>query len=159
MYQLIRFDRSVNEFYVSNTSGVYVLCVEEAIRQINNEIDRWNQFEGNSHIDHVDYDEIDEIFENGQNYIINNQVFGIISTGTLEYNDYLLCINGGNKLDDNDIKALQIPFDNKKYFDDYMVRTCLTFGGCYNLINLDESGNVVGEIGINDYIIRVKIAD
>ena len=159
MYQVIRFDRSVNEFYVPHTSGVYVFCVDEAIKLINNEIDRWNQFDGNSHIDHVDYDEISEIFENGQNYIINNQVFGIISTGTLEYNDYLLCINGGKKLDDNDIKALQIPFDNKKCFEDYMTRTCLAFGGSYNLINLDESGNVSGEIGINDYIIRVKIAD
>ena len=159
MYQVIKFDRSVNDFYVFKTSEDYVECVEEAISEINKEIDRWNQFKDNSHLDYVGYGDMYEIFDNGQNYIINNQVFGIISTGTLEYNDYLLCINGGKKLDDNDIKALKIPFDNKKCFDDYMTRTCLAFGGCYNLINLDESGNVSGGIGINDYIIRVKIAD
>ena len=77
----------------------------------------------------------------------------------MKYTNYLLCINGGKKLDDNDIKALKIPFGNKKCFEDYMTRMCLAFGGCYNLINLDESGNVSDEIGINDYIIRVKIED
>ena len=79
MYRLIIFDRSVNDFNVFNMSGVYVYCVQEAVKEINKEIDRLNQCKGNSHLDHVDYDEIYEIFDNGQNYIIGNYVFGIIS--------------------------------------------------------------------------------
>ena len=159
MYQVIMFDRSVNDFYVLNTSEDYDTCVQEAISHINKEIDRWNQLNIKSRLDYVGYDEILEIFENGQNYIINNKVFGVISIGKIEYHDYLLCISGGKELDDNDIKALQIPFENRKYFNDYMMRLCLSCGGCYNLINLDEVGNMAGEIGYNDYIIRVKIDD
>ena len=158
MYQVIMFDRSVNDFYVLNESEAYAICVQEAISHIYKEIDRWNQLNVKSRLDYPEYDEILEIFENGQNYIINNKVFGVISIGKIEYHDYLLCISGGKELDDNDIKALQIPFENRKYFNDYMMRVCLSCGGCYNLINLDEADNIAGEIGVNDYIIRVKIA-
>ena len=71
----------------------------------------------------------------------------------------MVCISGGKELDDNDIKALQIPFENMKYFNDYMMRVCLSCGGCYNLINLDEAGDISGEIGMNDCLLRVRIAD
>lgn len=159
MYQVIKFDRSVNDFYAFKTSEDYVECVEEAISEINKEIDRWNQFKDNSHLDYVEHDGMYEIFDNGQNYIVNNQVFGIVSVAGIKYTNYLLCINGGGELDDNDIKALQIPFDSMKYFKDYMMRICLVFGGCYNLINLDEAGDISGEIGVNDCLLRVRIAD
>ena len=159
MYQVIRFDRSVNDFYVVYTSEDYVACVHEAIIQINKEVDRWNEFKDNSHLNYVNCDTMYEIFDNGQNYIVNNQVFGIVYVGGIKYTNYLLCINGGSELDDNDIKALQIPFDSMKHFKDYMMRICLVFGGCYNLINLDEAGDISGEIGMNDCLLRVRIAD
>lgn len=159
MYQVIKFDRSVNDFSLYKTSEDYVECVQDAILKINKEVDRYNNFKNHPHIDYVEYDEMYEIFENGQNYVINNQVFGVISVDKSNYKEYLLCINGGSELDDNDIKAIQIPFENMKYFEDYMMRIVLVFGGCYNLINLDEAGDMSGEIGVNDYLIRVKIGD
>ena len=62
MYQVIMFDRSVNDFYVLNTSEDYATCVQEAISHIYKEIDRWNQLNIQSRLDYVEYDEILEIF-------------------------------------------------------------------------------------------------
>ena len=53
MYQVIMFDRSVNDFYVLNTSEDYDTCVQEAISHINKEIDRWNQLNIKSRLDYV----------------------------------------------------------------------------------------------------------
>jgi len=174
IYQLVQFDRSVNDFMVIAKDADFVGIVEQAIVNINKEVDNQNSVYASMDkklgnliespkMDYVEYDQMYEIFENGQNWVINNKVFGIIGfEDASRYKDVVLVICGV-ELNEDDIKAIKIPFENKDFFKGYMTRVVEVFGGKYDVYSLDEFDKIINDdkldIGFKErpYVIHTKI--
>lgn len=83
-------------------------------------------------------DEVIDAMMNGQNWCIDEYVIGITSvTQEDNYDDVVILIQG-IVLDENDIKAIKIPFESYEFLCGYMKRTCEVFGGKWKVISVDD---------------------
>lgn len=133
-YIVQTFNKATNDWTISE-----IMDWENSVDGVLNEVLNVKGMLDNSLSLSQEYkDEVVDAMENGRNWCIGEYVIGITCINPKDCYDDVVILIQGIVLDENDIKAIKIPFESYEFLCGYMERTCEVFGGKWKVCSVDD---------------------